>query len=175
MPHPNILDERDELRKPFLASVMLHGGVVVLLVAGKLIPGRTPQNWGDLDARGSSVAVKAVSSIPMVARSGTVNPVANDTESQVPKAPPEPKPVKKAKAPEPDAIPIKGRAEPKKLSKVTTDPEKYRPYTEAKPNQVYSTTGGATVSPLMGAPGSGPPVSATDRFWEIASAPMPTC
>ena len=79
MPHPDILDEHDELRKPFLASVTLHTGVVVLLVAGKFMPGRTSQNWGDLDARGSSVAIKTVSSIPMVARSGTVNPVANDT------------------------------------------------------------------------------------------------
>jgi periplasmic protein TonB len=155
MPHPDILDDRDELRKPFMASLMLHGGVVVLLVAGKFIPGRTTQNWGDPDARGSSVAVRAVSSVPMAARSGAVNPVANDTESQVPKAPPVPKPVKKAKEPEPEAIPIKGRAEPKKLSKVTSDPEKFRPYTDPKPNQVYSTTGGATVSPMIGAPGSG--------------------
>src|SRR5204863_3667789 len=65
-----------------------------------------------------------------------------------------PKPITKAKEPEPNAIPLKGR-EPKKTSRVTANSEKYRPYTEPKPNQVYSSTGSAMVSPMIGTPGSG--------------------
>jgi TonB family protein len=91
----------------------------------------------------------------MVARSGIENRVANDTESQVPKAPPQPKAVEKVKAPEPDAIPLRGRTPPKKSAKSAANNDRYRPYSEPKSNQVYSSTGGAMVSPMMGSTGSG--------------------
>jgi TonB family protein len=91
----------------------------------------------------------------MVARSGDVNPVANDTQSQIPKAPPESKASQKAKEPEPDAIALKGRSASKKSARAAPDYDRYRPYTEPKPNQVYSSTGGAMVSPMIGATGSG--------------------
>jgi TonB family protein len=92
----------------------------------------------------------------MVAHRGDVNPVANDTASQVPKAPPQPKAAQKEKQPEPDAIPLKsGKTQPKKFSNVTASNDRYRPYTEPKPNQLYSTTGGALVSKSMGMAGSG--------------------
>ena len=154
MAHADILDEREPLSKPFFASVALHGGVVAALIAGSFIKGHAPQNWGDFESAGGSTVVSPVSRIPLVARSGEVNPVANDTESQVPQAPPQPKPVVKAKEPEPDAIPLKGR-EAKKTSRATTNNERYRPYTEPKSNQVYSSTGSAMVSPMIGTPGSG--------------------
>jgi len=152
--HVSVLDEKEPLRNPLLASLTLHAGLAAVLTAGAFIRHST-QNWGDQEALGGSTMVNPVSKIPMVARSGDVNPVANDTETLAPKAPPEPKPVQKAKEPEPDAIPIKGRTPPKKPSNVTTDNEKFRPYTTPKTNQVFSTTGGATVSPLMGTSGSG--------------------
>jgi len=91
----------------------------------------------------------------MVARSGAVNPVANDTESRVPQAPPQPKPVVRAKEPEPNAIPLKSRAAPKKPSRATASNERYRPYTETKPNKVYGSTGTAMISPVRGQTGSG--------------------
>lgn len=154
MPYANILDEREPLKKPLLASAALHASIAALLVAGSFIRGRTPERWGDIESMGGSTVVNPVSRIPMVARSGAVNPVANDTESQIPQAPPQPKAVEKAKEPEPDAIPIKGSA-PKKNSRFTANTERFRPYTETKPNQVYSSTGGALVSPMIGSTGSG--------------------
>jgi TonB family protein len=154
MPYADILDEREPLKKPLLASAFLHAGIAALLVAASYVHGRTPQRWGDLESMGGSTVVNPVSRIPMVARSGEINRVANDTESQVPQAPPQPKAVQKATEPEPDAIPIKGR-ESKKTSRVTATAERYRPYTETKPNQVYSSAGGALVSPMIGTTGSG--------------------
>ena len=155
MPHADILDEREPFSKPLLGSVALHASVAALLVAGSLIKGRAPENWGDIESAGGSTVVSPVSRIPLIARSGDINPVANDTESQVPQAPPQPKPIVKTKEPEPDAIPIKGRDTKKKTPRAPANTERYRPYTEPKANQVYSTTGSAMVSPMIGTPGSG--------------------
>ena len=154
MPHASILDEREPYSKPLIGSVALHAGVVAVLVAGSLIKGRTPDVWGGQESLGGSTVVSPVSRIPMIARSGEVNRVANDTESQVPQAPPQPKPAAKVKEPAPDAIPLKGR-DAKKTSRAAVNNERYRPYTEPKPNQVYSSTGSAMVSPMIGTPGSG--------------------
>jgi TonB family protein len=156
MPYASPLDERDPLGKSFLASMALHGSVVAVLVAGSLIPGSRRPIFGERESAGGVVGVKTTATIPMVARPGAVNPVANDTDSQVPKAPPQPKAVQKEKAPEPDAIPLKSsKTPPKKLSNVTASNDRYRPYTDPKPNQLYSTTGGALVSKSMGMTGSG--------------------
>jgi protein TonB len=150
------LDQPEPIGKPFLASIALHGSVVGVLLAGSLIHGSSRPIWGDLESAGGVVGVNPVSKIPMVARTGAVNPVANDTDSQAPQAPPKPKPVQKAKEPEPDAIPIKSRtATPKKTSNLTASNDRYRPYTQPKTNQLYSTSGSALVSPAMGMAGSG--------------------
>lgn len=155
MPYADILDQRDPLGKPFLASVALHGSVVAVMIAGSFIHGSKRPIWGDLESAGGVVGVKTTPGIPMVARAGAVNHVANDTESQAPKAPPQPKAAQKVKEPAPNAIPLRGRTAPKKYSNVTASNDRYRPYTEQKPNQLYSTTGGALVTKTMGMAGSG--------------------
>jgi TonB family protein len=154
MPYADAFDERQPLGKSFLGSLALHAGVAALLVGGSFIR-HTPERWGDKESLGGSTVVSPVARIPMVTRSGEVNPVANDTESQAPPAPPQPKPVKREKAPDPNAIPLKSRTAPKKPSAVSASTQRYRPDTEPRPNQVYSSTGPAMVSPMMGLPGSG--------------------
>jgi len=156
MPYADTFDEREPLGKSFLASIALHGSVVGLLVVGSFIHGSRRPIFGDKESAGGIVGVNAVSRIPMVVRSGTVNPVANDTESQVPPAPPKPKAVQREKPPEPEAIPLKIRkAPPKQVWNVSASPNRYRPYTEPKSNQLYSSTGGALISQSMGMAGSG--------------------
>jgi TonB family protein len=157
MSYVGTLDQPEPIGKPFVASIVFHGCVVGALLAGSLIHGSSRPIWGDLESAGGVVGVNPVSKIPMVARTGPVNPVANDTDTQAPQAPPQPKPVQKqAKEPEPDAIPIKSRTAPsKKFSDVTASNDRYRPYTQPKSNQLYSTTGSALVSPAMGMAGSG--------------------
>jgi outer membrane biosynthesis protein TonB len=175
MPHAATLDSPEPLGKSFLASVALHASMVGVLLTGSLIHSGATEHWGDLETAGGSVSVNPVAKIPMVVRTGPVNPVANDTESQVPQAPPEPKPkvVPKAKEPDPDAIPLRGKDAPKRTWKVTPPPpERYRP-SPPKSNQVYSSTGGAMVSPMMGLPGAGGSgirgTSLGDRFGAYAA------
>ena len=55
--------------------------------------------WGGPTHAGDAVAVNAVKSIPLPSHTGRVNPVANDTESQVPQAP-KPEPKKQVKVPD---------------------------------------------------------------------------
>jgi TonB family protein len=153
MPYADAFDQREPLGKPFLGSLALHGGVAALLAAGTFISGRTPERWGDKEPGGGTTTV--VHPIPMMPRSGPVNRVANDTDSQVPQAPPQPKPAVREKAHEPDAIPLRNKTAPKKPSSVTASTQRYRPDTETKSNQLYGTTGQALVSPLMGQTGSG--------------------
>jgi TonB family protein len=155
MPYADTFDRREPMGKPFLGSLALHAGVVALLVAGSFMRIHTVEIWGDKDTTGGSTVVSPVARIPMMARTGPVNPVANDTESQVPQAPPQPKPAVREKAPEPDAIPLKSRTAPKKPSPVTASTQRYRPNMETKSNQLYGTTGQAMVSPMMGQVGSG--------------------
>jgi TonB family protein len=155
MPYADAFDQREPLGKPFLGSLALHAGVAALLAAGTIISSRTPERWGDKESLGGSTVVSPVARIPMVARSGAVNPVATDTESQVPQAPPKPKAAVREKAPEPNAIPLRTRTASKKASPDTASTQRYRPNTETKSNQLYGTTGQAMVSPMMGQVGSG--------------------
>ena len=62
--------------------------------------------WGSANtSAGSAVAINSVKSIPLPSRAGKINPVANDTESQVPQAP-KPEPKKQVKVPDEKAIPL---------------------------------------------------------------------
>jgi protein TonB len=79
-----------------------------------------------------------------------VNPVANDTESQV-QQPPKPEPKKQAKEPEPKAIPLKSRVAERQPRPQA--PQRYRPYPPV-PNQVFSSQAPAAVAPMFEKAGS---------------------
>jgi TonB family protein len=101
------------------------------------------------------VGITPVAHIPLPARAGIQNPVANDTESTIP-SPPKPQP-KTQRPPEREAIPIKNPNAPKRAAQHSeSSTQKYRPYETERPNQVYNPTGQATVSPMISlAPGGG--------------------
>jgi periplasmic protein TonB len=102
---------------------------------------------------GGAVGITPVDKIPLPSRQGRVNPVANDTESQVP-SPPKPQP-KKAQTPDPDAIALKTK-NARQAAKERESPQRYTPLKDPKPNQVYSSTGQAVTSPMFSqAPGGG--------------------
>src|SRR4051812_49073957 len=102
----DILDEPERLRGPFLGSVAFHAGMIGAFVAITVFqPMGKVEHWGDPKGGGfGSVAVNAVPNIPLPNRSSVPNPVANDTESQVPQAPSKVKAQPKVKAPDPNAI-----------------------------------------------------------------------
>ena len=155
MPHVNILEQPESLKRPLAGSVALHASIAAAILLSSWLGGQRDY-WGDRHpGGGSAMVVNVVGQVPLPSRGGTVNPVANDTRSEVP----EPKPEKvakiKAKEPEPDAIPLKSRSAPKKPSPRAASTNTYRAKQIDRPNQLYSTEGQALVSPMIGQAGSG--------------------
>jgi periplasmic protein TonB len=150
----DILDEQDSFRTPLMGSVAFHAGLAVLAFVFAVIEGGSRiERWGDPNSLGGgAVGITPVQRIPLPSRQGRINPVANDTESQVPSAPAKPEP-KRAAPEDPSAIALKSRNAKKTGPQVS--PQKYAP-AEPRPNQVYSSTGQAATSPMFSqAPGGG--------------------
>jgi TonB family protein len=147
--HPDILDEQDPIRGAVVRSFGLHIGIAALVVSWGVYNASSnrTERWGNPKSLGGgAVAITPVASIPLPSRQGRVNPVANDTESQIP-APPKPQPAKKAPLPDPAAVPIKSR-NPQKKPAPQQSQQKYTPR-DPRPNQVYSSTGQAATTPMF--------------------------
>jgi periplasmic protein TonB len=151
--HADILDERDSLKGPFFGALTVHVLVIGGLTAYSLWES-TREKFGAAESGGGAIAVQAVDSIPLPSR-GRPNPVANDTESQVPQAPPKAKEQEK-KRPEPkDAVALKDRSKKKKAD-AQSDRQKFRPFDELDPNQVTAKRAPQLSSPMFSAqPGAG--------------------
>ena len=148
--HADILDTRESLKGGFWASVSLHGTLIAIAVVYTLINANTTQ-IGDANAGGSAVGVEVAKSIPLQ-HHGPQNPVANDTQSEVPQTPAPPVVRKQMeKAPPPDAIPIRAHEEKKKPAKVASAAQQFRPYKELDPNQLTSKAAPQVSSPLYSA------------------------
>jgi protein TonB len=156
--HGDFLDRPDPLTKPFWTSLTLHLLIVGALVSSALI-GKSHLDMGSPTGGGmGGMLVNPVASIPMPNRGGPRNPVANDTQSQVP-TPPTPKekvkPIPKARAPLPDAIPLKSNRAPVKTQtavKPQPQPNKYREEQTYDKGQLYSDVGQRTSSPMYQLP-----------------------
>jgi TonB family protein len=166
--HVEILDQPEQWRGPFVAAVSLHAGFVLLMVVYN-IAGRT-QPWGSPDATGGAVLVDAVSSIPLPNRMGSQNPLANQSESQVPQTPVVKPERQVEKEPSSKAERVKLQREKKRLADVAAARQRFRPKEEPQPNQVYSQTAPMVQSPLYapvpgtGQIGAGPSGSLGVRF-----------
>jgi protein TonB len=145
----DILDQRDPLLTPFVGAVALHGLVVFVVFFGWFWLKRGGENFGDVHpAGGLAYAVSPVHSIPIPQREAPPNPVAYDTQSNVPTAPAK-EDVKKQPPPTPtkDAFQI-----PDKLKYDIQRPQHKQNYTQpAPPNQVYSSTHQAVSNPMYAA------------------------
>lgn len=155
MRHVEVLEERDSLRSPFLGSLAVHGIVFAAIAASMFIKPGQAEQWGDPNSAGggAAVGVTAVKSIPLPSRSGPIQRVANDTQSQVP-TPPKAEPKKPSRREDQDAIALKTKGARQRAST-----SRYSPRTDSREqpsNQLYSSAGQAAVSPIFGmAPGSG--------------------
>ncbi|MFN0169948.1 MAG: TonB family protein [Bryobacteraceae bacterium] len=150
--HVDILAEHERLGGPFVASITLHAALVTTAFVGTWIASRQPERWGEPTAMGGAVGVSPVARIPLPPREGPINPVANDTVSKTPQAPPKEKLSKRERERE-NAIALEGRKQEKKKSEAAS--RRTKPDVEDKPSQLYSEAGRALVSPMMGQPGSG--------------------
>lgn len=151
---PDILDPKQRWGGPVTVSLAVHGSVVASIAIFALWNGGPRDKWGDPNSQGGgSVAITAVNKIPLPSQSGRVNPVANDTESQTP-APPKKEARVREKAPDPEAISLKGRERERKPVERAATPQ-FRPDPEERLNQVYTSSGQRAVSPMIGITGSG--------------------
>lgn len=142
----DILDEREGMKRPFTGSLLLHAAVFLSAAAYNWLEGRPRDSFGDPNALGgASTVITPVAKIPLPPKSGMVNPVANDTESQAPAAPkPEPKTQRDDRA----AIELatkKKLEEAKKKNRPAT--KTYQDPLAQRPNQIYSESGRQAVSP----------------------------
>ncbi len=150
--HPDILDQPEPLNRAFVAALTLH----VTLLAGMGIYGWVSshhESFGAPDAGGGAIGIEAVKSIPLL-HSGAQNPVANDTESQVPQQPAKPVEREKEEKVSPNAVALKMK---KRLpAYVASEHQIYRPFKEIDQNQVFAKQAPQVSNPLFSAmPGSG--------------------
>lgn len=152
-PHADILDDRESLRNPFVASILFHVGVFAILIGwntyssvNKIVLGIPTPGYG------SAVSVDSVRAIPLPQHRGHLNPVANDTENQVPQHALQ-KPQPKTRQPEPkNAVRLPSRV-PEKPENRNYALQKYRAE-PLRPNQVTGSQAPAAVSPMFQKPGS---------------------
>ena len=166
--HVSILDKPDPIGGPFAGSIVLHAAVFAgLLLSGSLANHRT--SFGSLQAGGNAIGVEAVNTIPLI-HHGAPNPVANDTDSEIPQTPVKAPDQVKEEKPPPDAIPLKMRKTKKKPAEVASARQRFRPLNELLPNQITSqlapqvSNQAFSAAPGAGRLGTGPHTTLGDRF-----------
>ncbi|MCS7025828.1 MAG: TonB family protein [Bryobacteraceae bacterium] len=148
MSYAELMDRGEPLHKPLAASIALH-----LFVTGVILgwtwyhERRKATPFGDEIGIPGAVTIQPTNGIPMMSR-GPRNPVANDTESQVP-APSKPEPRRRSQE-DPDAIAI-GRKDLKKRSQAERRETAMKRFREEEQpsNQLASTTGARASSSLF--------------------------
>ncbi len=145
--HADILDQRESLRGPFTGALTLHVAVIGGLAVYTWMAGHR-EPFGDPNAGGTAVGIEAVKSIPLPHR-GPVNPVAHDTQSQVPQQPAKQERVKKAPPPPKDAIALKSKTAKRLRAKVEPQPRHFKSFDELDPNKIKSEQAPAVSSPLF--------------------------
>ena len=152
--HADILDQQDSLRGPFLGAVGLHVTVVTGVAIYGWMAAHT-ESFGAKDAGGGAIGIEAVESIPLQHR-GMPNPLANDTQSEVPQQPAKPLERQKEEKPPPDAIALKSRKAKKPPAQVASERQRFRPFKEIEQNQVFSPQAPSVSNPIFAAtPGAG--------------------
>jgi len=149
MAHADILDQHDSLRKPFTGSLALHAGIVGALVVYTYLLGHS-EAFGDPNAGGAAVGISVTKSIPLP-HSGPPNPVAHDTQSQVPQEPAKQERVKKEAPPPKNAVELKSRTATKLRAKVEAQPQPhhFKSFDELDPNKIKSQQAPAVSNPLF--------------------------
>jgi len=155
MQHADILDQSDSLRRPLIASVVFHIGFIALATVYTLWMAHVGREnaWGNAQGGGGMVEVSPVKTIPIPGRTGKLNPLANDTDSEIPEPPPDKKQAKNTPKPDLNAIPIWRdkplREQQQTVARRNMPPQQYRE------NQIYSSQGQAANNPMYSMPHGG--------------------
>lgn len=150
-----VLMRPDPKGRPFAVSVVLHASLIAGFIALNLINANV-EKFGDPNAGGASVGVEVTKSIPLP-HSGPQNPVAHDTESEAPQAPPEKVEREKQEVIPPDAVKLNLLKETKKKKTKEESVKRHLPsFEQLEHNQLTSRAPQAVSSPLFSQmPGSG--------------------
>jgi len=173
MAHADILDQRESLRGPFTGAITLHVAVIGGLAVYTWMSGNRPL-FGDPNAGGAAVGIEAVKSIPLPHR-GPENPVAHDTESQVPQEPAKQERVKKEPPPPKKAVELKSKTAKKLRAKVEPQPKHFKSFDELDPNKIKSQQAPAVSNPMFsempgaGRVGTGANTTLGTRFGEYSA------
>jgi protein TonB len=154
--HPEILEE--PIGRSLFGSLAFHGLLVAAVVGVSWVESHNRITLGDPNGgRFGSVAINPVSSIPLPAREAPKNPVATNTESEVPTPVSKAKPAPKVKLPDPKAIALPSRDAKTKLrpSEAASERNKFRDQQKDQPNQMTSTVGTRVNTPDFGIAGGG--------------------
>jgi TonB family protein len=149
----SVLLRPDPMGRSFAFAIALHGSLLGVVLLVNWLHANGPQ-FGDPNAGGASVGVEAVDKIPLP-HSGPSNPVAHQTESEAPEAPPEKVAREKQEVVPPDAVKL--NLKQKKAKAKEESVRRHLPsFDQLEKNQLYSKTPQAVSSPLYTQmPGSG--------------------
>jgi protein TonB len=148
MAHADILDQRDSLRKPFTGALALHIAVMGGLAVYTFLLGHR-EAFGDPNAGGAAVGIIVTKSIPLP-HTGPENPVAHDTQSQVPQEPAKQEKAKREPPPPKNAVELKSRTAKQLRAKVQPQPQPhhFKSFDELDPNKIKSQQAPAVSNPL---------------------------
>jgi len=147
--HADILDQKESLRKPFTGAFLLHAAVIGGLVGYAWI-GAHRESFGDPNAGGLAVGIETVKTIPLP-HNGPENPVAHDTQSEVPQQPVKQEKAKKEAPPPKDAIPLKSKNAKQLRAKIETQPQpkRFKSFEEIDPNRLVAKQAPAVSNPMF--------------------------
>jgi len=168
-----IMDQQENVRGAFTRSLLFHASIIGGLSLYGYFHGAV-DSFGAKDAGMPAVGVTAVDKIPLPANPGPKNPVADDTQSDVPQEVAKPTPAPKP-APEPEPEEAVSILPPKKATKQPLVPKaRLKSFEEIAQNQITSKSPQALSSPLMAAKGGsqinvGGDTTLGNRFPEYAA------
>src|SRR5690349_2599685 len=99
--HVDILEDSEPLKKSFVGSLLFHGLLVASVSGYTILKTGGPTLGSPTPARGGSVAITPVATIPLPHNNAPDNPLAKETKSNLPP----PVPVKKQPQPRPKERP----------------------------------------------------------------------
>jgi periplasmic protein TonB len=175
MMHADILDQKESLRGPFTGAFLLHAAVIGGLVGYAWMGGHR-ESFGDPNAGGLAVGIETVKTIPLP-HSGPENPVAHDTQSEVPQQPVKQEKAKKEPPPPKDAIPLKSRTAKQLRAKIDTQPQpkRFKSFEQIDPNRIVARQAPAVSNPMFsemsgaGRVGTGANTTLGSRFGEYSA------
>ena len=153
--HADILDTPESLRGPFTRAITLHASIVAALLLSAWL-NRPGEQFGDKNPSAGAVGVQVVDKIPLP-HEGPPNPVATDSQSQVPQTPArELKERQKAEKPPPDAIKLKNKKAKETVAEKTSARQIFRNYKDLEKNQLTSQQAPQVSNPMFAPqPGAG--------------------